>query len=226
MAQVAQEATKGLQRLLLVAAAIVLFAGGALFAIIALTREPRRAASVPETIQAPPPPEGPREPPPAPSTPAEALAPRPPPEPPPQVQYDAPPEPPPPGSWESIAPVARAGSLGAVGTAVGRGLNALQPALADCWNEAAARGGQVAQEDNLTEARDEAPPADGTTTVLVLQVETLADQVRIVEAPLESQGSASDGLVACAQRVLRGQTFDAPGAQPGQRYRILHGLTR
>lgn len=208
MAQVAQEATKGLQRLLLVAAAIVLFAGGALFAIIALTREPRRAASVPETIQAPPPPEGPREPPP------------------PEVQYDAPPEPPPPGSWESIAPVARAGSLGAVGTAVGRGLNALQPALADCWSEAAARGGQVAQEDNLTEARDEAPPADGTTTVLVLQVETLADQVRIVEAPLESQGSASDGLVACAQRVLRGQTFDAPGAQPGQRYRILHGLTR
>lgn len=217
---------KSTQKLLLAAGGIAVFFGGAIYAIVALTDEPRRQAPVPETIQAPLAAEPPPDPGPVPHTPAEALAPRPPPEPPAPVQYDAAPEPPPPGSWEAITPVARAGSLGPIGSAVGRGLNALKPQLSACWNEAAASGGLVAPTDNYTEARDEAPPPDQTTTILVLQVETMVDQVRIIEAPVESQGSASYGLVACAQRVLRGQTFDAPGARPGQRYRILHGLTR
>jgi len=210
------------RKLLLAAAAILVFAGGALVAIVVLTGEPRPLPAVPETIQAPPPPDGAPPPSPVPTTPAEALAPRPPPEPPPPVQYDAAPEPPPPDSWEAVTPVARAGALGNIGAALNRGLATLAPAIGACQGEAAARGGLVAPTDNYTEARDEAPPPDATTTILVLQVESLRDQVRIVEAPVEAAGRASSGYVACLQRVLRGQSFAAAGAEPGHRYRILY----
>jgi len=212
------------RRLLLVGLAILVFAGGALVAIVVLTGEPRRLPAAPETIQAPEPPPGvpPPEPPVVPTTPAEALAPRPPPEPPAPVDYEAAPEPPPPGSWEAVQPVARAGALGSIGGALTRGLATLAPAIGACQQEAAARGGLVAPTDNYTEARDEAPPPDATTTILVLQVEAQRDQIRIIEAPVEAQGRASPGYVACIQRVLRGQTFAAAGAQPGNRYRILY----
>lgn len=204
-------------------AGIAVFAGGAVGAILYLTAEPRRGPTAPETIQAPVPPPGvPPEAPAAPTTPAEALAPRPPPEAPPPVVYDTAPEPPPPDSWEAVTPVARAGSLGNVGGAVTRGLAALAQAIGACQGEAQARGGLVAPTDNYTEARDEAPPPDDTTTILVLQIESLPEQVRIVEAPVESPGRASPGYVACIQRVLRGQTFAAPGARPGHRYRLLY----
>jgi len=206
-------------------AGIVLFAGGAIAAIVVLTGEPRPRAPAPETLQAPPaaemPTPGPSAPP---STPAEALAPRAPPEPPPPVQYDTAPEPPPPDSWEAVTPVARAGALGNIGAAVTRGLATLAPAIGACQSEAEARGGLVAPSDNYTEARDEVPPPDATTTILVLQVESLRDQVRIVEAPVEAAGRASSGYVACVQRVLRGQSFAAVGAQPGHRYRILYPI--
>lgn len=214
-----------LAKLAIPAAGILLLASAAILAIASLTGDPRPQPAAPETIQAPPPPPGvPPEPPPVPTTPAEALAPREPPEASPPVQYDEAPEPPPPGSWEAITPVARAGSLGPAGAAVARGINQLAAALGACRTEAAGRGGLVAPTDNYTETREEAPPPDEYTTILVLQVETLAEHVQIVEAPVESQGQASYGQVACAQRVLRGQVFPAPGVKAGVRYRILHTL--
>jgi len=135
---------------------------------------------------------------------------------------DALPPKPPKGSWEAVPPSARAATLGPVGAAVGRELIDLQPRLAACFDEVSqARNGQ----QPVSETQD-GTLAEGGATVLMLELETSPDEVRIVDAPLESRGGASDGLVACAQRVLRGHRLAAPGAKPGQRFRLLHNLTQ
>jgi hypothetical protein len=48
--------------------------------------------------------------------------------------------------------------------------------------------------------------------------------VVIVDAPVETRGNASDGLIACAQQVLRGAVVDAPTAKSGERYRVRYPL--
>jgi hypothetical protein len=137
------------------------------------------------------------------------------------VVVDAPPPAPPAGSWEAVPLSPRASALGPLGAAVGRELNELQPQLAACFDEEVqARHGAA----GVTAVRDLAPQADQGTTVLVLELETQAGAVRIADAPVEARGGASDGLLACAQRVLRGKVFDAPGAHAGARHRLLHPL--
>jgi hypothetical protein len=126
---------------------------------------------------------------------------------------------PPEDSWEAVPIVARASALGAVGGAIGRGLIALQPRLAACSGEdAQARYGTASR----TYVKDPYPPDRQGGTVLVLQIETTRGKARIVDAPVQSQGRASDGLVACVQDVLRGETFPVPQGQAGQRYRLMH----
>jgi hypothetical protein len=127
------------------------------------------------------------------------------------------------GSWEAVRPVARAASLGRLGLPVQRGLQALQPRLSACFGEEAqARHGQT----GYTAAKEEFGVLDETgQTVVMLQLEVADGKVRIVDAPLEARGGASDGLVACAQQVLRGQSFTAPGAAPG-RHRLLFPLVQ
>ena len=139
---------------------------------------------------------------------------------PPQLYEPAPPKPPP-GSWEAVAVSARAGALGPVGVAVSSELGELQPQLSECFEEVAqSRYGQVP----FSRTSDFTPP-DGTgTPILQLQLEMSAGQVRIVDAPVDAQGRASDGLVACAQSVLRGRVVAAPGAKPGDRARLLFQL--
>lgn len=129
---------------------------------------------------------------------------------------------PPKGSWEAVPVVARPAALGPPGGAIGRGLIELQPRLAGCFDEdTAARFGPtpptVAQDASMSETG---------ATVLVLHVETGGGEARIVDAPVETQGGASDGVVTCAQNVLRGQRFALPQATPGGKYRLLHPLTR
>ena len=139
----------------------------------------------------------------------------------PPQQYSPPPPTPPDGSWEAVPPVARAAALGPLGGAIGRGLNEIQPRLAACFDEdVQARHGRT----RFTETQDYAPMPDHGTTVLMLQIETLSGGARIVDAPLEARGGASDGLVACAQGVLREQKFEVPGATPGARHRLLYSL--
>jgi hypothetical protein len=88
--------------------------------------------------------------------------------------------------------------------------------------------------DELAQARhgrdapttvDYAPAEEAGSVVLVLQLETLADAVRIVDAPVETRAKASDGLIACAQAALRGKQLPAPGSRPGQRYRLRFPVT-
>jgi hypothetical protein len=142
--------------------------------------------------------------------------------PPPLIQ--GPPRPQPPeGSWEAVPQVARASHLGPLGGAVGRALNGLQPLLSACFDEVTqARHGQTP----YTTTQDAQPLEDYGTTILVLQLETGQGEVRIVDAPVETRGGASDGLIACAQRVLRGRSFQVPGARPGARHRLLFTLTQ
>jgi hypothetical protein len=74
--------------------------------------------------------------------------------------------------------------------------------------------------------QDHAPLQDVGSTILVLQIETLDDEARIVDAPVETMGGASDGLVACAQQVLRGHTVQVAGVKAGKRYRVPHILSQ
>ncbi len=140
--------------------------------------------------------------------------------PPPLIQGPPPPKPPE-GSWEAVPQVARASALGPVGGAVGRGLNGLQPLLSACFDEVTqARHGQTP----YSTTQDAQPLQDYGTTILVLELETGQGEVRIVDAPVETRGGASEGLIACAQRVLRGRSFEVPGARPGSRHRLLFTL--
>jgi hypothetical protein len=125
------------------------------------------------------------------------------------------------GTWEAVPAAARAS--GAVGRALGTGISTVQPRLTACFSETAqAQHGQ----DKLSETpQDYASAEDTGTGILVLNIETSREEIRIVDAPVEARGGFSDGLIACYQGVLRGRTFPAPGVQPGQRLRLLHTIT-
>jgi len=139
----------------------------------------------------------------------------------PQVVY-APADPrPPPGSWEAVKPVARPASLGPVGAAVGRELNELQPELSACFDEVSqARHGQA----RLTTTGAASSQEGSGPPTLMLLLEMKEGDVQIVDAPVETRGGASDGLIACAQGILRGRVVRVPGAKQVGRARLMFTL--
>lgn len=201
--------------------AIVLFSGAAIGGVWFLTRDgegpaPRDAAPAAEPI-APAPPPLVLPPPPDPARPfARADAPET------VTVVGAAPVEAPRGTWEAVSIIARASALGPAAGPVGRGLNELQPRVAACFDEVTeARFGTTSH----TSVRDTDTLDAQGAAVLLLQIEIVGGQASIVDAPVETQGAASDGLVACAQQVLRGQRFSAPQASDG-RYRLLYPLSR
>jgi hypothetical protein len=139
-----------------------------------------------------------------------------------QVEKDAPPPKPPPGSWEAVAVVARAAALGPAGAALQRDLNDLQPDITRCFDEdAQARNGQ---RGGVTAVRDLAPMDDVGATVLMVEVEVSGNALRIVDAPVEARAGASDGLIICAQALLRGRTVAIPPSSASGRHRVLYTL--
>jgi hypothetical protein len=140
----------------------------------------------------------------------------------PAIEYGPAPAKPPPGSWEAVAPVARPGALGRLGGAVTQGLAELRPAVEECFTAAsqARHSGQ-----KVTEVKDEQVAEDNGAATLMLQIEAREGVLRIVDAPVEMRGTASDGLIACVQQALRGQEIPAAAARPGTRYRIPYPLT-
>jgi hypothetical protein len=121
------------------------------------------------------------------------------------------------GSWEATPMVGRLASLGPLAAAIRSGLQDLEPRLSECFD----------RPDRAGPVRTAADAAEGAVmgpTVLVLQLETRDGEVRVVDAPVATRGETDDGVVACAQRVLRGRTFPAPGARAGARHRVLHPL--
>jgi hypothetical protein len=104
--------------------------------------------------------------------------------------------------------VARAAGLGAAGPAVAEALAELQDQLSLCFDEATqSRFGRVPVSRSL-DARADEPEGP---VLLTLHIEMRPGEVRIVDAPVEVQGTASDGLVACAQQVLRNRAIPTPG---------------
>ncbi len=137
------------------------------------------------------------------------------------VEYGPPRVEPPKGSWEAVAVAARPSALGPLGGVIARGLNDLDVQLAACFDEdTAARFG--AQPHTVS---TEASLPDTGTPVLMLHIETGSGRARIVDAPVETRGGASDGVIACAQSVFRGRSFPFPDAPAGGKYRLLHALT-
>lgn len=137
----------------------------------------------------------------------------------PQYEVGVAPPPPPPGSWEAVKIAPRAAALGKVGVAVSQELNELHPALSECLGEESqARHGTTA----VSAVQDAQPQDDSGVPVLVLQLETMNGAIRIVDAPVEARGRASDGQLACVQSKLRGHVVDAPGTRGGDRYRLFY----
>lgn len=126
--------------------------------------------------------------------------------PPPVIVQDEPPPPPPRGSWEAVPLVSPRG-----GAVVGLDMEELQPLLSDCFSDSV-----VGRSGSVTTVKDLAPLQDASVTTLVLELEVAGDQLRVVDAPLESRGGASDGTVSCAQSVLRGRTAPSAGLKAGK----------
>jgi hypothetical protein len=201
-------------RTFLLAVGALLLLGVAAFVVLYVATEPgsaaRPAPPAPEPVLAEPPPLVTLPPTARPAVPPALQEPGPP------VVYAPLPPKPPPGSWEAVTPVARPASLGPLGAAIGRNLNELQPRIAACFESAGPQG-------EVTTTAD-ANSADHGVTVLVLHVETLAGKARIVDAPVETFGATPQGVVACAQRALRGRVIPAPQTEAGARHKILYTL--
>jgi hypothetical protein len=126
--------------------------------------------------------------------------------------FDEPPPKPEPGTWEAVPLAHRAAGLGVVGPTVNEFLAELQDQIAMCSDEeTVARFGQV----RVARAKDGSEGGTEGPTLLVLQMVTRPGAVIIEDAPVQAQGSASDGLIACAQQILRGQVIPTPGSQAG-----------
>ena len=139
----------------------------------------------------------------------------------PPVEYEPAPPPPPEDSWEAIPLATRPAKLGRIGPALANELNELQPRLALCFDEETqARHGQFP----VSRALDGTTRGEGPTAVLHLNLEVQPGEIRIVDAPVGSQGQVSDGLVACAQRILRGHVLRTPVAREPAHFRLIFPL--
>ncbi len=218
-----------MKRLVVVAAGAIALLGVAAFAAIALmTGRPAPSAGssgspAVESRDAPAPPPA------APATPAfanENTLGRPPAVPmaPPRLPPVAPP-PPAPGSWEAVDPVGRPADLGPIGHSVLAGLRDASDKLAACFDSAteaqyASTGARPVSMIDTTAGAIGGPP------VLMLELEMQPGSVYVVDAPVEWQGTAGDGVILCAQHVLRGMRMAAPGATAGGRHRMRYALMR
>jgi hypothetical protein len=100
-------------------------------------------------------------------------------------------------------------------------LNELQPRIAGCFDEVVQSSFGKTPVSRFLETR--APDANGPT-LLVRNLELQPGQVRIVDAPVESQGPGSDGLVACVQSILRGHVIRTPVSRSTGRARMVYPL--
>jgi hypothetical protein len=122
-----------------------------------------------------------------------------------------------PGTWEKVEIVGPFGvGTPAPGvTAAVRG--ALRSRLAECF-EPGAQG----RWGTLGSAFSTLSPGERKSVgpaILILEVEEAGAGVRVVDAPVERRGSASDGTLNCAQAVLRGAGLQA-SSEGKKRFRM------
>ncbi len=102
-----------------------------------------------------------------------------------------------------------------------RAIAAQTPKLASCFDRVAKTDG--ARPSHLASRRG--LPGDAGIGVLTLELEPVKDGMRIVDAPVEKRGSASEKEIACAQLALRGTTIHVPGTKPGPRIAMPYPLS-
>jgi len=125
--------------------------------------------------------------------------------------------PPPQDSWDAAPLILRARTFGRLGMSLDDAVGGLRPAVDACLDEdTQARFGTTGFTTYEGQPAADAPQV----ATLMLEIETMAGLARIVDAPVEVRGNASDGLISCAQNALRGRTLQVPEATPGARYRI------
>jgi hypothetical protein len=212
-----------LLRTLAIAAAAILLVGAAAIAFIltAGSRTPRLDGPAPESgappaappVVAPLPPL----PPPAPDSPLAR------PEPGSRVEPGPPPLPPELDRWEAVPVATRTDRMGLIGPILASELSILRPRLEACVDDD--RQVRPAQAPP-PQAPEPGSPDEGTPTLLVLNLELEAGRIRIEDAPVEAQGRASEGAIACAQQVLRGHIIPAPVVTGPGRARMALSLGR
>jgi hypothetical protein len=121
-------------------------------------------------------------------------------------------------AWEQIRPLTKP---------IAPLVRALASPVAPCFDEETKARFGPRPHSSLSDATG----ADPGTATLMLQMEAVDGGLRIIDAPVASLGASTDGLVACAQQVLRGRTVPLPQLQyqPGDRvtmtYKLLPGAT-
>jgi hypothetical protein len=116
-------------------------------------------------------------------------------------------------AWEQIRPLTKP---------IAPLVRALASPVAPCFDEESKARFGPRPHSSLSDATGAEP---GTAT-LMLQMEAVEGGLRILDAPVASLGPSSDGLVACAQQVLRGRTVLLPQLQyqPGDRVTMTYKL--
>jgi hypothetical protein len=128
---------------------------------------------------------------------------------------------PPPSAWRDVEIVGPFG-VGTPAPGVTSAIRAtLRPRLAECFQRGVQRRFEQLGRAFSTLAPGE--EASAGSAILLLEVEVDGAGVRVVDAPVERRGSASDGTLNCAQGVLRGAALQAP-SEGKRRFRMRFPL--
>jgi hypothetical protein len=126
-----------------------------------------------------------------------------------------------PSTWDQVEIVSPFGA-GTPAPAVTAAVRAsLRPRLAECFDR-----GMEGRWAGLGRAFSSLAPGEAASlgpAILMLEVEQDGGALRVVDAPVERRGSASDGTLNCAQGVLRGATLDA-SSEGKRRFRVRFQL--
>jgi hypothetical protein len=121
--------------------------------------------------------------------------------------------------WELVPTASRLAELGlGVAAPVDAALRSARATIESCF-----------EEDRLLRASRPEPVFDPENiptgpAVIVLQLESRDGALDIAEAQVESLGTSTSELAACACQVLRGWPIPAPAAKAGRRYRLKYSL--
>ncbi len=122
-------------------------------------------------------------------------------------------------AWEDVPTAARLADLGpGLAAPVNAALRAARDTMESCF-----------EEDTRLQASRAAPrygPDDQPRgpAVLVLRLESRPGGLDVVDTEVESQGTSTRELVACARHVLKGWPIPAPAAPPATRFRLTYLL--
>lgn len=119
-----------------------------------------------------------------------------------------------PETWQTVEIVSPFGAGTPAPTVTAAVRASLKSRLAECFER-----GVQGRWGGMGRAFSSLAPGEAASlgpAILMLEVEQDGGGLRIVDAPVERRGSASDGTLNCAQGVLRGATLDASSEGKGK----------